>query len=156
MNRISLDTRYMLIAHTVALGSTCLRRKVGAVLLREGRIISTGYNGTPSGSPHCSSDTCGPGKSCTDTIHAEINAITRAREQGDTLYCTDQPCLPCIKAIVSHNSNIRILYWRSYEDKVRDEWCQKMGVEIYEIGWDDMIDKYSALIGLGEDKCVTV
>lgn len=129
--RIGLDSYFSLISHAVALRSTCGRRKVGAVLVKEGRIISTGYNGAPPGMQHCSDSGCVKhGENCVNTIHAETNCIIRAREQGDTLYCTDKPCLSCLKAAISHNPKIRIVYCRDYEDPARETFLNAHGDDV--------------------------
>lgn len=100
--------------------STCLRLQVGAVIVYDGRIISGGYNGAPSGMPHCTPETCGPDKPCTRTIHAEANAIAFAAKYGIAieragLWCTDSPCLDCAKLII--NSGITsIVFLRQYRD----------------------------------------
>lgn len=101
--------------------STCLRLQVGAVIVREGRIISGGYNGAPSGMPHCNTTNCGPDKPCTRTIHAEANAIAFAAKygiatEGCGIWCTDSPCLDCAKLLI--NSGITSLtYLREYRDR---------------------------------------
>ncbi len=94
---------------TAALG-TCPRAKVGAVLVLEGRVISSGYNGAPRGLVHCEEDSCwliqrGNRVSCARTIHAELNAILNAclsgvSVKGATLYCTHSPCVDCLKVII--------------------------------------------------------
>jgi dCMP deaminase len=101
--------------------STCLRLQVGAVIVRDGRIISGGYNGAPSGQPHCTPETCGPSHPCTRTIHAEANAIAFAARfgiatDGCGMWCTDSPCLDCAKLLI--NSGITSLtYLREYRDR---------------------------------------
>jgi len=95
------------IAQIVAERATCDRKSVGAVIAREGRILSTGYNGPASGMPHCSSDT-----------HAEANAIAFAAKngvslEGSTLYLTLSPCVSCAQLIA--NSGIdRVVYLEKY------------------------------------------
>lgn len=114
-------TRMMFdIAATVARRSTCGRRQVGAVLARDGRIISIGYAGAPAGQPHCSSAICDLSKPCTRTIHAEVNAIAYAARAGVStenaeLFCTLSPCIECAKVIIS--AGIRSVY---YLDRYRD------------------------------------
>ncbi len=122
MQRLDKDEYGMAIARAVALRSTCPRRAVGAVLMKDGRIISTGYNGAPPGMKPClDRGSCLMFEGhCINTIHGEMNALLRARETGDTLITTDQPCLPCLKACLSHNRDIKIVYWRKYEDPARD------------------------------------
>jgi dCMP deaminase len=110
----------MNIASVIALRGTCPRAKVGAVLAKEGRIISTGYNGSPSGTPHCEDAGCILDKraKCTRTVHAELNCICFAAKhgivtKGATLYVTYAPCLECAKAII--NAGIKeVFYLKEY------------------------------------------
>ncbi len=109
------DTYYMDIAHVVAKRGNCLRRRVAAVIVRENRIVSTGYNGTPRGLKNCFEGGCprcsgaSPSGSCLDEClcsHAEENAIAQAAYHGialraSTLYVTLSPCLTCARLIVS-------------------------------------------------------
>lgn len=117
----------MNLARMAAARATCSRRMVGAVLTLDKRVISTGYNGAPSGMRQCDEVGClmyqAPGEErprCIRTIHAEINALTRAKEQGSHLYCTDLSCVNCLKAALSHNPYLEIWYWRDYPDEARD------------------------------------
>lgn len=93
---------FMEIASIVAKRSTCMRLNVGAVVVKDRRIISIGYNGSPSGDPHCLGNDC-PGKeACTRTVHAEVNAISHAPPDlriGSDLYVTDSPCQQCCNLI---------------------------------------------------------
>lgn len=120
MERLSKTEYALVLARAAALRSTCPRRQVGAVLLKEGRIISTGYNGAPPGQVDCLEGGCLMFDGhCINTIHAEQNALLRARETGDVLVSTDQPCLSCLKAALSHNPGIHIYAWRPYIDDAR-------------------------------------
>lgn len=118
MTRIDRVTYYLRIAETVALRSTCLRLQVGAILVRDGRILSTGYNGAPRDFPHCTPETCHPGiEHCLATVHAELNAILCAAyngvsTRGATLYCTHAPCQACARAIV--NAGIVAVFFRHW------------------------------------------
>ena len=128
--RPSVDEYFINIAKTVATRGTCPRRNVGAVITRDKRIISTGYNGSPRGMPHCIDVGCDikilknpEGKEqeyCLRTVHAELNAIIQAAihgvsTEGATLYCTDEPCGNCAKAIV--NAGIkRVVFLHPYHD----------------------------------------
>lgn len=101
---------YLNLAGAVALQGTCPRAQVGAVLVRAGRPLSVGYNGAPPGQPHCAElysehHHLAEG-SCTNAIHAELNAIAWAARvgiptSGAILYCTHAPCIPCGQAILS-------------------------------------------------------
>lgn len=117
LKRISRDELLGNIAQLVAKRSTCQRASVGAVLARDGRIVSIGYNGAPAGLPHCdhiNSDD----EPCTKTVHAEANAIAFAAKNGvatddTTLFCTHSPCNDCAKLII--NAGIcRVVYWEEY------------------------------------------
>lgn len=93
----------MAIANVVAARSTCSRMAVGAVIAREGRVMSSGYNGTLVGMPHCEHLWNDP---CTEAIHAEANAILFAARygvgtEGAELYTTHQPCIACARMIVN-------------------------------------------------------
>lgn len=112
----------MRIAAVVSLRGTCERASVGAVIARDGRVISTGYVGAPSGLADCLSIGCqiGDDGGCTRTVHAEANAIAFAARfgtsvDGSELYCTHSPCLPCAKLII--NAGIRkFVYEIPYRD----------------------------------------
>lgn len=121
MKRMGRDEYLMNIASVVALRGTCPRARVGAVLSREGRVISTGYNGSPSGTLHCIDMDCildEEGK-CIRTVHAELNCICFAakhgiKTEGAILYVTHSPCLDCAKAII--NSGIKkVIYLEKYD-----------------------------------------
>jgi len=114
-NRPSWDEYFMNIAEIVAKRSSCLRRKVGAILVRDKRILATGYNGAPSGLKHCLDTGClrakmnipsGERHELCRGLHAEQNAIIQAAYhgvniKGATLYCTNQPCIICAKMIIN-------------------------------------------------------
>ncbi|NLY29940.1 MAG: cytidine deaminase [Firmicutes bacterium] len=127
--RPSWDQYFMEIAHLVAKRSTCRRRQVGAVLVKNKRILATGYNGAPSGLQHCLEAGClreelgipsGQRLEICRGIHAEQNAIIQAAlhgvsTEGSTLYCTDQPCSQCTKMLI--NAGVKeIIYVNDYPD----------------------------------------
>ncbi len=113
------DTYFMKIARDVAARSTCDRADVGAVLVREKRILTTGFNGSPSGQPHC--DEAGHlmvDGHCVRTIHAEANAIIQAAlhgvsSKGATVYVTHFPCLSCAKMLINAGI-VRVVYATQY------------------------------------------
>lgn len=118
--RPSKDVYFLNIAFETSRRATCARRHVGAVLVKRGFIVSTGYNGSPPGMDHCTDDGCLMHEgNCIRTVHAELNALLHSYERGDTLYCTDQPCLTCLKAAISHGVE-RVVYCRPYLSKERD------------------------------------
>lgn len=105
MSRISRSDMLIQFCNAAAERSTCLRNQVGAIIARDGRPISVGYNGAAEGKPHCAPETCGPDKPCTNTIHAEANAIAFAARKGIAtegawLYCTYSPCQKCAELIL--------------------------------------------------------
>ncbi|MFO7941209.1 MAG: cytidine/deoxycytidylate deaminase family protein [Bacillota bacterium] len=136
--RPSWDQYFLNIADVVATRSTCPRRAVGAVLVRERQILSTGYNGAPRGLAHCTEAGCIMRDGhCVRTSHAEMNAIAQAAYHGvavkdSILYCTDKPCLICTKLLI--NAGIRhIVYRREYEDPVADAMIEEAGITLERI-----------------------
>jgi dCMP deaminase len=106
-DRPSWDAYFMEIARAVSQRATCPRRAVGAVVVKDKRILSTGYNGSPPGHPHCTDEGCimDEGNHCVRVIHAEANAVLQGakygmRLEGATCYCTTLPCLPCAKLLI--------------------------------------------------------
>jgi len=131
------------IARLVAKRSTCLRRQVGAVVIKDKNILTTGYNGTPSGITHCSETGClreklavpsGQRHELCRGLHAEQNAIIQAAKhginiQGGTLFCTHSPCIICSKMII--NSGIqRIVFWDGYPDDLSREMLGESGIRV--------------------------
>lgn len=105
--RLSWDDYFLEIATVVAERATCDRAHVGCVLVRDKRILSTGYNGSPSGQPHCDDEghllVAGH---CVRTVHAEVNAVIQAARhgvgtEGATAYVTHSPCYECAKVLVT-------------------------------------------------------
>lgn len=143
VSRPSWDEYFMDITKLVAKRSTCLRRKVGAILVKDRNILATGYNGAPSGIPHCLDVGClreqmsipsGERHELCRGLHAEQNAIIQAayhgvRIRGATLFCTDHPCSICIKMLI--NAGIkRIVYQNGYSDDLAKELIQQSGLEV--------------------------
>lgn len=118
--------------------STCPRRQVGAVLVRDHRVIATGYNGSPHGQPHCTDVGClMEGGHCVRTIHAELNALLQCARygiatEGVDLYCTDMPCRHCARALVQAGIQ-RIYYLRAYESPETWELIENFGVELVQL-----------------------
>ncbi len=142
MERPSWSEYFMDIARLVARRSTCLRRQVGAVLVKEKHILATGYNGTPSGITHCAEVGClrqqlgvpsGERHELCRGLHAEQNAIIQAAKHGvniagSTLYCTNSPCVICSKMII--NAGVRkIVYLEGYPDNLSLEMLKEAGIE---------------------------
>lgn len=135
MTRITRSEMLMEMARSAAKRSTCTRKHIGAVIARDGRPLSIGYNGAPSGLRHCLEDGCllGPDGGCTRTQHAEANAIAWAARHGIALedadlYTTISPCLPCAKIII--NAGIfRIYYDELYRDVAPLQYLRLAGVQ---------------------------
>lgn len=118
-NRENWDAYFIRIAEVVASRATCDRKKVGAVLVKNQNIISTGYNGAPAGMPHCDEvghelKDMGGRESCVRTVHAEANALIQAAKHGNSvngciLYCTASPCYDCAKLIINSGVNYVIV-----------------------------------------------
>jgi len=145
-SRPSWETYFMDIAQLVAKRSTCLRRTVGCVIVKDKRILSTGYNGAPTGIKHCIDIGClreelniasGERHELCRGIHAEQNAIIQAALHGVSikgarLFCTNQPCLICAKMII--NAGIIEIYYRDgYPDPIAMEMFKEAGVEVIKI-----------------------
>ena len=133
--RPSWDEYFMSIALKVAERSTCDRAHVGAIIVRDRRILTTGYNGSPSGLPHC--DDVGHlmvDGHCVRTLHAEQNAIIQAAYHGvsvrdGVIYVTHQPCLTCAKMII--NAGIkRVVYAGEYPDNIARQFLAEAGVSL--------------------------
>jgi dCMP deaminase len=136
--RIPREILFGKIALLVAQRSTCPRKHVGAILVRDNRIISMGYNGSPSGMPHCEDIGCniGPDNTCMMTVHAEANAIAfAAREgiqtKGSVLYVTAEPCLTCAKLIINAGI-IRVVSLSKYKDHAGTILLKDAGIEVWQ------------------------
>ena len=135
VERPSWDEYFMRITFQVARRSTCPRAAVGAVIVRDKRILTTGYNGAPANLPHCTEVGClMVNGHCVRTLHAEQNAIIQGALHGvdvsrSTIYVTHQPCLICAKMII--NAGIeRVVYAGSYPDEIAQGFLLDAGVEL--------------------------
>ncbi len=141
--RPSWDEYFSEITKQVATRSTCLRRHVGAVIVKDKRILSTGYNGAPSGLPHCDETGClrerlgipsGQRQEICRGLHAEQNAIIQAALHGvaisgSDIYVTHQPCITCAKMII--NAGIkRVFCLSTYPDELARSFLEDVGVEL--------------------------
>jgi dCMP deaminase len=138
-NRPSWDDYFMQITFEVAKRSTCPRAAVGAVIVRDKRILTTGYNGSPAGLPHCTEVGClMVNDHCVRTLHAEQNAIIQGALHGvdvsrSTIYVTHQPCLICAKMII--NAGIeRVVYAGHYPDQIACGFFEEAGIELSKYG----------------------
>ena len=143
MTRVSWDEYFLEITELVARRSTCLRRQVGALMVRDRHLLTTGYNGAPSGLPHCDEVGClreqmgipsGERHELCRGLHAEQNAIIQAANhgvslKGATLYSTTMPCIICTKMILNAGI-VRIVYQDGYEDKLAVEMIEQAGIEL--------------------------
>ena len=131
---------FMSVAETVGTRSTCDRRHVGAVIVRDRTILATGYNGSLPGAPHC--DDIGHdmvNAHCVRTVHAELNAIAQAAKNGirideAQMYITSSPCFACFKVVVS--AGIKEIYYRTpYIDKAVGDYMSQLplGFHLYQI-----------------------
>ena len=150
MQRPSWDQYFMDITRLVATRSSCLRRQVGALLVKERNILATGYNGVPSGITHCHTTGClrerlsvpsGERHELCRGLHAEQNAIIQAAKHGTningaTLYCTTMPCIICTKMII--NAGItKVVYSEGYADELAREMIGEASIEVIQFTTDD-------------------
>lgn len=155
MTQKEADSKYMQMAHIWATSSKAIRRKVGALMVKDRTIISDGYNGTPSGFPNWCEDYVSDGvvirarsqaefdravrngnilKTKDEVLHAEANAITKVAKSthssdGATMYCTDAPCIHCAKMMVQAGI-VRLVYDRDYHDTSGLDLLKEAGIEI--------------------------
>ncbi|MEK6778541.1 MAG: cytidine/deoxycytidylate deaminase family protein [Candidatus Deferrimicrobiota bacterium] len=141
------DTYFMDMAKLASRRSSCLRRAVGAVLVKDCRVLSTGYNGVPSGVTHCEVTGClreklnvpsGERHELCRGLHAEQNAIIQAAFHGVSireavLYCTTLPCIICAKMLI--NAGVRrIVYLDGYADSLTEEMLGEVGMKLVRMG----------------------
>ena len=145
--RPSWDEYFFQIAQQVATRSTCMRRQVGAVLVKDKRILSTGYNGAPRGISHCIEIGClraqmkvpsGERHELCRALHAEQNAIAQAalhgvKIDGATLYCTHQPCSLCAKMIINAGI-IEVHFAEGYPDELAAGFFSEAGIRLHRMG----------------------
>lgn len=145
--RKSWNSYFMEIADIVKTRSTCIRRQVGAVIVKDNRIITTGYNGAPSGLTHCIDNggcererlnvPSGQRHELCRALHAEQNAIIQAAKigvstEGATIYITTQPCVICAKMII--NAGIKkVVYKASYPDEMAMNMLEESGIEVVSV-----------------------
>jgi len=120
LKRIDRDELYMGIASLFAKRGTCKRNQVGCSLVKDGRVICSGYNGNLAGADHCNPNICDVTQPCTKAIHAEANAIAFAAKKGislqsSTIYCTFSPCLKCAELIIQAGIS-EVVYLEEYRD----------------------------------------
>lgn len=144
MPRISIDHYFMNMTKVVALRSTCLRHQIGCVIVNDGKIVSTGYNGAVKGAVHCLEKGCirdelgiksGTQIETCRAVHSEQNALLQAGKysEGSTLYVNATPCITCAKMIINAGIvKVVIPLNDSYPDKNGLKLLKEIGVEIIE------------------------
>jgi dCMP deaminase len=142
VSRVSWDRYFMNLAVQAATRSTCPRKSVGAVIVRDKAILATGYNGSIRGLPHCTEVGClVENGHCVRTVHAEANAILQAARHGvriesADIYVTASPCWDCFK--LSVNAGVaRILYGEFYRDERLQEFALAAGVVLVDLGLEE-------------------
>ena len=143
MSRPTWPEYFMAITKLVAKRSTCTRRHVGAILVKDKRILASGYNGAPSGLKHCEEVGClradsevpsGQRHELCRGLHAEQNLIIQAAYHGisingSVLYCTNKPCVICTKMIINAGI-IKVYYGEGYDDPLSDQMLAEANLEI--------------------------
>lgn len=130
MQRMCWNEYFLRIAKLAAQRSTCPKQSVGAVIVRDNRIIGTGYNGAPIDMEHCTNIGCKEDKDghCIRSVHAEQNAVLQAMKNSSTedaiIYCTHRPCIECCKIIIQAEIS-QIIYMNKYYDNK----CEILGIE---------------------------
>lgn len=141
--RPSWDEYFMKLTQVVSERATCVKRKVGALIIKDYRVLSTGYNGAPKGLPHCGEVGClrkemnvpsGQRHELCRGLHAEQNAIIQAawhgvKIEGGTMYCTYQPCVICVKMMI--NAGIaKLVFSGGYPDELAAKMLKESGLEV--------------------------
>lgn len=142
-DRPSWDEYFIKIAQDVSTRAICVKRKVGALIVKENRILTTGYNGAPKGFSHCTEQTCirnqinvpsGQRHELCRGLHAEQNAIIQAAVhgveiEGGTLYCTYQPCVICAKMMINAGLK-RLVYSGGYPDELATQMLKESEIKV--------------------------
>jgi dCMP deaminase len=141
--RPTWDEYFMELAEVVAKRSTCLRRNIGAVVVKDKRVLATGYNGAPTGLSHCSEVGClrerlgipsGERVEMCRGLHAEQNALVQAARygiplEGSVIYCTNQPCVACAKMLINAGVT-KIIYKYPYPDRLAQDLLAESNVTV--------------------------
>lgn len=147
VTRPSWDEYFFEIARQVATRSTCLRRQVGAIIVKDKHILATGYNGAPAGVVHCLEVGClreqlgvpsGERHELSRALHAEQNAIVQAAHHGvqingASIYCTHQPCSLCAKMIINAGI-VEVFFDEGYPDEMAIDFFTQTGVKLHRMG----------------------
>ncbi|PIS28319.1 cytidine deaminase [Candidatus Saganbacteria bacterium CG08_land_8_20_14_0_20_45_16] len=143
MSRPSWDEYFLKITADVSERATCVKRKVGAIIVKDNRILSTGYNGTPKGFKHCEELGClrkemgipsGHRHELCRGLHAEQNAIIQAavhgvKISGGTLYCNYQPCVICAKMMINAGLK-KLVYTGGYPDELAKQMLDESQIQV--------------------------
>lgn len=156
-DRMSKDVYFMAIAILASEQSTCIRRKIGCVAVRDKRVLATGYNGTVSGTTHCTKETCyrmvhnipsGQQLDMCRALHAEENVILQAASPQGTdisnsdIYITTYPCFSCLKKLAQIGVHRIVTYGADYpQNELAKELCNELGIR-FECPWTDEERQY--------------
>ena len=141
IKRLTNEQYFIQIANIVSKRSTCLRRRVGAIIVKDNRILTTGFNGAPKNFIHCLDIGCirdkeniksGTMQETCRGVHAEQNAIIQGSLygvciSGSTLYCTHHPCISCSKMLINANI-IKVVYINSYPDEEANKYLKEANI----------------------------
>lgn len=144
--RPSWDAYFMAFAKLAGRRASCLRRQVGAVVVKDNMVLTTGYNGAPRGLPHAAEVGClrdqlgiasGQRHELCRGLHAEQNAIIQAARhgisiEGGELYCTHHPCVICIKMIINAGL-VRVYYLEGYPDAIAQQIIEESGFDVAQV-----------------------
>ena len=143
VDRPDWDEYFMDMADLAATRASCLRRKVGAVLVKNKKVLATGYNGAPKDIPHCEVTGClreemkvpsGERHEICRGVHAEQNLVAQAafhgvKTEGSTVYCTHQPCIICTKILINAGVD-KIYYKNAYSDEFAEKLLEESNIEL--------------------------
>lgn len=146
LSRPTWDEYFLELSHVIKKRSTCLRRQVGAVIVKGNRILTTGYNGVPPEIEHCDSKGClrqklgvpsGEKHELCRALHAEQNAIIQAAKsgisiEGSSIYITTQPCIICTKLIIA-SGIVKVIYEGDYPDELSLDMLKESSIEVIKI-----------------------
>ncbi|MBI5701333.1 dCMP deaminase family protein [Candidatus Saganbacteria bacterium] len=141
--RPSWDEYFMKITKDVSTRATCVKRQVGAIVVKDNHMLASGYNGSPKGFEHCTEETCirkqmnvpsGQRHELCRGLHAEQNSIIQAavhgvKIDGSTMYCTYQPCVICVKMMVNAGI-VRLVYEGGYPDELASQMLKESNMEV--------------------------
>lgn len=164
--RMNKDVYYMSLAILASARSTCIRRKVGCIAVKDNHIVATGYNGSVAGTTHCTNDTCyrivnnipsGEKLDLCRAVHAEQNVISQSAIHGTsihnaTVYITTSPCITCLKLLAQVGVRRIVILEPTYlNTDIAMELCSELGI-VYECNWTDKeISKFKAINSIAHD-----